>query len=502
MCSHLADLKNRLAEVNDIESAGALLNWDQCTLMPPGGATARGRQLSTLTRIAHDKFTDPAIGRLLEQLSGYEQTLPYDHDDAALLRVTRREYERQIKVPGKLVAELSAHQSSTYELWTKARPANDFKSLQGPLEKTLDLSRQLANCFPGYEHIADPLIDTADYGMKASSIRELFSKLREQLVPLVQKITAQPVAGDECLRQHFPEAEQLAFGEKIIRAFGYDFNRGRQDKSHHPFMTKFSLGDVRITTRVQENEFGDALFSTMHEAGHAIYEQGIRLELEATPLAGGTSSGVHESQSRLWENMVGRSRGFWQHFYPQLQAAFPTQFGKLPLDHFHRAINKVERTLIRTDSDELTYNLHVMIRFDLELQMLEGKLAIRDLPEAWHSRYQNDIGIRAPDDRDGCLQDVHWFGGIIGGVFQGYTLGNILGAQFYEAALRAKPCIPSEIETGRFEMLRGWLRDNIYQHGAKFTADEIVQRATGSPMSIDPYLRYLKAKYGDLYQIN
>jgi len=232
MCSHLADLKNRLAEVNDIESAGALLNWDQCTLMPPGGATARGRQLSTLTRIAHDKFTDPAIGRLLEQLSGYEQTLPYDHDDAALLRVTRREYERQIKVPGKLVAELSAHQSSTYELWTKARPANDFKSLQGPLEKTLDLSRQLANCFPGYEHIADPLIDTADYGMKASSIRELFSKLREQLVPLVQKITAQPVAGDECLRQHFPEAEQLAFGEKIIRAFGYDFNRGRQDKSH------------------------------------------------------------------------------------------------------------------------------------------------------------------------------------------------------------------------------------------------------------------------------
>lgn len=501
MNSAFAELKSRLAEVNDIGSAGAVLNWDQCTYMPPGGAVARGRQMATLSKIGHDKFTDPAIGKLLDQLTGYEKSLPHDSDDAALLRVTRREYEREVKVPGKLVAELSAHQSATYEAWTKARPANDFKSLQAPLEKMLDLSRQLANCFPGYEHIADPLIDYADYGMKASTIRAVFAKLREQLVPLVQQITSQPVADNSCLRQHFPEAAQLAFGEQVIRAFGYDFHRGRQDKTHHPFMTKFSLGDVRITTRVKENEFGDALFSTMHEAGHAMYEQGIRMDLEATPLASGTSAGVHESQSRLWENVVGRSRGFWKHFYPKLQAAFPAQLGKTSLDQFHRAINKVERSLIRTDSDEVTYNLHVMIRFDFELQMLEGKLAIKDLPEAWHARYKADLGVRAPDDRDGCLQDVHWYGGIIGGVFQGYTLGNILSAQFYDAALRAKPGIPSEIEAGKFDALLGWLRENVYQHGAKFTADELVQRATGNAMSIEPYLRYLKTKYGELYRL-
>ncbi len=502
MNSALDELKNRLAEVNDIYAAGAVLNWDQCTYMPPGGAEARGRQMATLSKIGHDRFTDPAIGKLLDQLAGYEKAQPYDSDDAALLRITRREYEREVKVPSKLVAELSEHQSATYELWTKARPANDFKSLRGPLEKTLDLSRQLANCFPGYEHIADPLIDYADFGMKASSIRALFAKLREQLVPIVQQITAQPAADNSCLRQNFPEAQQLAFGTEVIKQFGYDFNRGRQVKTHHPFMTKFSLGDVRITTRVKESQLGDALFSTLHEAGHAMYEQGIRMDLEATPLAGGTSAGVHESQSRLWENVVGRSRGFWKHFYPKLQSTFPAQFGKVPLDAFHRAINKVSRSLIRTDSDEVTYNLHVMLRFDFELQMLEGKLAIKDLPEAWHARYKADLGVRAPDDRDGCLQDVHWYGGIIGGVFQGYTLGNILGAQFYDAALRAKPGIPAEIETGKFDTLLGWLRENVYQHGSKFTADEIVQRATGTSMSIEPYLQYLKTKYGELYKLS
>jgi carboxypeptidase Taq len=501
MNTALAELKQRLREVNDLSSAAAVLNWDQCTYLPPGGGAARARQLATLGQIAHEKFTDPGIGKLLDQLAGYETSLPFDHDDAALLRVTRRQYEREVKVPSQLVAELSEHQSATYALWTKARPANDFKSLQPKLEKTLELSRRLADCFPGYEHIADPLIDYADYGMKASTIRALFAKLREHLVPIVTAIAAQPLADNSCLRQHFPEAQQLAFGAEVIQQFGYDFHRGRLDKTHHPFMTTFSLGDVRITTRVKENEFGDALFSTMHEAGHAMYEQGIRSDFEATPLASGTSSGVHESQSRLWENVVGRSRGFWKHFYPKLQAVFPAQLGAVPLDTFHRAINKVERSLIRTDADEVTYNLHVMLRFDFELQMLEGKLAIKDLPDAWHARYQADLGVRAPDDRDGCLQDVHWYGGIIGGVFQGYTLGNILSAQFYDAALKAQPQIPTEIEAGKFDTLLGWLRENVYQHGSKFTAAELVQRATGNAMSIEPYLRYLKTKYGELYTL-
>jgi len=369
------------------------------------------------------------------------------------------------------------------------------------LEKTLELSRRYADFFPGYEHIADPLIDRADYGMKAATVRAVFDDLRGRLVPIVRAITRRPPADDACLRQAAPVEKQLAFGLEVIRAFGYDFDRGRQDLTHHPFMTKFSLGDVRITTRVREDDFTDSLFSTLHESGHAMYEQGIALELEGSPLANGTSAGVHESQSRLWENLVGRSRGFWAHFYPRLQQFFPEQLRNIPLETFYRAINKVERSLIRTDADEVTYNLHVMLRFGLELDLLEGRLAIRDLPEAWRSRFQSDIGIAVPDDKDGVLQDVHWYADFIGGVFQGYTLGNILSAQFYEAAVKAHPSIPAEVGAGKFGTLHSWLRDNVYRHGAKFTASELAQRVTGQPMGTDAYLRYLWGKYQPLYQL-
>jgi carboxypeptidase Taq len=282
---------------------------------------------------------------------------------------------------------------------------------------------------------------------------------------------------------------------------GYDFSRGRIDKTHHPFMTKFSLGDVRITTRVKENDFSDCFFSVVHESGHAMYEQGIRRELEGTPMGGGTSAGVHESQSRTWENLVGRSREFWEHFYPQVQQVFPEQLGNTSLDTFYRAINKVERSLIRTDADEVTYNLHVMLRFEFELQLLEGKLAIRDLPEAWRERFKADIGITPPDDRDGVLQDVHWYGNFIGGVFQGYTLGNIMGAQFFDAAEKAHPEIRGEMRQGKFDTLRNWLTENIYQHGRKYTASELVARVTGGPIRIEPYINYLRTKYGELYQL-
>jgi carboxypeptidase Taq len=335
--------------------------------------------------------------------------------------------------------------------------------------------------------------------MKVSTIRPLFRDLRARLVPIVRAITSRPAADDACLKQFAPEADQLAFGLEVIRAYGYDFERGRQDKTHHPYMTKFSLGDIRITTRVRENDLTDALFSTLHECGHALYEQGIRPEFEGTPLANGTSSGVHESQSRLWENLVGRSLGFWRHFYPHMQATFPTQLGRVPLDKFHRAINKVERSLIRVDADEVTYNLHVMMRFELELDLLEGRLAVADLARVWRERFEADFGIPVPDDRNGVLQDVHWYSGAIGGAFQGYTLGNILSAQVYDAACAAHPAIPAEIEQGRFATLHGWLRTNVYQHGAKFTADELVRRATGRPMSLDPYLDYLWGKYQPLY---
>ncbi len=501
MKAKLQELKSRLMEIGDLNAAAALLYWDQSTYMSSGAAAARGRQQATLAGLAHEKLIDPAIGRLLDALQPYEQSLPYDDDEASLIRVARRKYERAVKVPPAFMAQFTAHSAASYEAWAKARPANDFKAVQPYLEKTLEMSRQLADYFPGYEHIADPLIDMSDYGMKAETIRALFADLRAQLVPIVQAITAQPPADDACVRQRFPEAEQLAFGLEAAKRFGYDLNRGRLDKTPHPFTINFSITDVRITTRVKENDLSEALFSTLHEAGHAMYEQGIALEYEGTPLAQGTSSGVHESQSRLWENIVGRSRGFWTHFYPKLQETFPEQLGAVPLDTFYRAINKVSPSLIRTDADEVTYNLHVMIRFDLELAMLEGKLSIADLPDAWQARYQSDLGVCAPDNRDGVLQDVHWYGGTIGGSFQGYTLGNILGAQFYDAALKARPQIPAEIEAGEFGALHGWLVDNIYRYGSKYTPTEIVERATGGPLRIEPYIQYLRTKYGELYRL-
>ncbi len=497
----LEELKDRWREVSDLQAASAVLSWDQSTYMPPGGAPARGRQGALLRRLAHERLTDPAIGHLLDDLRSYEEGLPCDHDDAALIRVARRHYERAVKVPAAFVAEFSKHRAESYQVWAAARPDNDFSRVQPYLEKTVELSRRFAQFHAPFEHIADPLIDGADYGMKVSILRPLFARLRAQLVPIVQAITAQPPADDSCLHRHFPEAAQSLFCLQVARQIGYDFNRGRLDKTHHPFTTGFGWGDVRITTRYNEHDLGDALFSTIHEAGHALYEQGGTPEFEGTPLEGGTSSGVHESQSRLWENVAGRSRAFWQFFYPQLQAAFPEQLGPVPLDAFYRAINKVAPSLIRVDADEVTYNLHVMIRFDLELELLEGKLAVRDLPEAWRARYEADLGVAPPDDRDGVLQDVHWYDGAVGGAFQGYTLGNILSALFHAAAVQAHPGIPGEIAQGQFGTLLGWLQQNIYRHGSKFTAAELVERVTGAPLRIEPYIGYLRAKYGELYRL-
>jgi carboxypeptidase Taq len=501
MPKQLDELKIRLMEIYDLQHINALLGWDEATYMPPGGAVARGRQSALIARLAQEKSIDPSIGRLLDELRPYEESLPYDSDDASLIRVTRREYERALKLPPLFIAEVYQHNSKTYNTWVTARPENNFKALEPLLERTLDLSRRMADFYPGYEHIADPLIDFVDYGMKATTLRTLFAQLRRELIPIVQTITSQPPADDSCLKLHYPHADQLAFGEEVIKQLGYDFKRGRQDLTYHPFMTSFSLGDVRITTLVDENDLSSALFSTIHESGHAMYEQGIRMELEGTPLGEGVSAGIHESQSRTWENLVGRSRGFWEFFYPKLRVRFPEQLKGVSSDKFYRAVNKVQRSLIRTEADEVTYNLHVMIRFDIELALLEGNLLVRDLPEYWHVRYNADMGMRAPDDRDGVMQDVHWFAGIIGGAFQGYTLGNIFGSQFYAQALKAHPEIPTEIAQGKFNTLHTWLVDNVYQHGNKFTANELIEKATGGPLTIEPYITYLKTKFGELYNL-
>ncbi len=497
----LEELKRRLLEIYDLNAAGSVLSWDEATFMPPDGAAARGRQTATLRRLAHERFIDPALGKLVDDLEPHAESLPPDTDDASLIRVVRRDFEKAVKVPADYVARANAHGSASYNAWTRARPANDFAAMIPYLEGTLELTREYAGFFAPYDHVADPLIDDADEGMTTALIRKLFAELRRELVPMVLAITEQRVTDDGCLRARFPEAEQLEFGLSVAKRFGYDLARGRLDKTHHPFCTKFAADDVRITTRVRENDLGDALFSTLHETGHALYEQGVDAALEGTPLGYGVSSGVHESQSRLWENVVARSRGFWAHHYPVLQDVFRTQLGGVTLDNFYRAINKVERSLIRTDADEVTYNLHIMLRFDLEVKLLEGRLRVKDLPEAWREAMQSDLGVVPPDDRDGCLQDVHWYAGSIGGGFQSYTIGNILSAQFFAAATSAQPDIANQIEKGEFGLLHSWLRDRIYRHGRKFTPNDLVERATGTPMRMAPYLAYLRGKYGELYQL-
>jgi carboxypeptidase Taq len=495
----LADLKARLREIADLGAVGAILSWDQATYMPRDGAEARSRQGALISRLAHERMTDVGLGRLLDRLAGYAEGLPDESDDARLIAVARRDFEKAIKVPVDLVERWSALGSASYEAWKRARPNDDFAAVRPYLEQQLDISREYAELFAPYRHIIDPLIDDRDEGLNRAVVQSLFAQLRRELLPIVEHVCNQPAADDACLHAEFPEAAQVDFSLAVARAFGYDLERGRLDKTPHPFCTKFSAGDVRITTRVRSNDLSDALFSTLHEAGHALYEQGVAPELAGTPLGRGTSMGVHESQSRLWENVVGRGLELWRHFYPALRTTFPSALADVPVETFHRAINKVERSLIRTDADEVTYNLHIILRFDLEVALLEGSLAVKDLPEAWRARYRSDLGVSPPDDRDGCLQDVHWFSGSIGGEFHSYTIGNVLSAQFYAAALRAHPQISEEIAAGEFGTLRAWLGENLYRHGRKFGADEIVRRATDEGMTIKPYIAYLREKYDALY---
>jgi carboxypeptidase Taq len=497
----LSELRRRLLEINDLSAAGALLRWDHATYMPKCGATARARQGAILRRLAHERSVAPELGKLLEELEPYVAGLPYDSNEASLLRVARRDFEKAIKVPSDYVARVSAFGAMAYDAWKRARPANDFATMVPFLERAIDLGREYAEFFAPYEHVADPLIDHADEGMTTASIRDLFTELRNELVPIVRAICNQPAAADGCLRGFFGEPAQLDFGLSVVKRMGYDFDRGRLDKTLHPFCTRLSVGDVRITTRVYESDVKQALFSTLHEAGHALYEQGVDPALEGNALGRGASVGVHESQSRLWENVVGRGRSFWQHFYPLLQSAFPDQLSKVPLETFYRAINRVERSLIRTDADEVTYNLHIMLRFGLELELLEGRLRAKDLSEAWRAGMQAYLGIAPTDDRDGCLQDIHWYVGSIGGGFQSYTIGNILSAQFYAAAVQAHSNIPREIARGEFSTLHAWLAEHLYQHGRKFKPNELVERTIGGKMSVGPYLAYLRAKYGELYQL-
>ncbi len=500
METKLKELKTILGEVNDLNAAAYLLEWDQQTYMPPEGANARGYQLATLSGISHDKFTSPEVGQLLEDVQPFVDQPDPDSDEARLVRVARREYDKAIRVPTELVAEFAQVTTVAHNVWQVARAENNFAKFQPHLEKIVELRRRYAALFAPYDHVYDPLLDDYEPGMKTADVKAIFDILRPKQVALIQAIADRPQVNDSFLHQHFEEQKQWDFGVEVITRFGYDWQRGRQDKSAHPFTTNFSIDDVRITTRFLPDYFPSAFFSTTHEAGHALYELGIDHALERTPLDGGASHAVHESQSRMWENLVGRSLPFWEHFYPRLQQVFPSQFSGVSLEAFYKGINKVEPSLIRTESDEATYNLHIMLRLELEIALMEGSLAVKDLPEAWNTRMQEYLGITPPNDAEGVLQDVHWSGGSIG-YFSTYALGNLVSLQLWQKINQDIPDLADQIRKGEFSGLLGWLRQNVHRHGKKFEPQELIERVTGSKLSPEPYLQYLQAKFGQIYQL-
>lgn len=494
----LNQLKTILNEVADINSASAVLGWDQQTYMPPGSAEGRGNQLATLGQIAHVKFTSDEVGNLLDELEPLAAQLDSDSNDARLIKVTRREYDKNTKVPTEWVAEFARVTTVGQQVWQEARVANDFAKFQPYLEKIIDLRRQYAAIFAPYDHVYDPLLDDFEPGMKTAEVKEIFGRLRPQQVELIKAISERPQVDDSFLRQSFDVQKQWDFGVEVITKIGYDWQRGRQDRSAHPFTTNFGIDDVRITTKFLPDFVSSAIFSTVHETGHALYEQGVDHALARTPLAGGASLGLHESQSRLWENLVGRSYPFWQHFYPRLQEFFPAQLDNVSLDTFYKGINKVKPSLIRIEADEATYNLHIMLRLELEIALIEGSLQVKDLPQAWNARMQEYLGVTPPNNKDGVLQDIHWSGGMVG-YFSTYALGNLISAQLWERIHQDIPDLEDQIRRGEFSSLLGWLRSKIHRHGAKYEPQELMQRVTGSKIDPAPYMRYLTDKFSKVY---
>ena len=497
---HLKQLKERLIEIHNLNAAAALLGWDQQTYMPPGGAGHRAAQLATLSRISHEMFTAEETGRLLEAAEAEGSDLDYDSDDASLLRVARHDYDLATRVPTDLVAEITHVTTLAFEEWAKARANSDYQAFRPWLEQIVDLNRRKAEHLGYEDRIYDALLDQYEPGMKTAQVQAVFDELKAGQMPLIHAIAGQVDRVDNAiLRRDYDEEKQHEFGLEVARRLGYDFQRGRLDRAVHPFTTGFGSNDVRITTRYDRNWLPGSLFGTIHETGHALYEQGSADSISGTPLEGGTSLGIHESQSRLWENLVGRSRGFWEFFLPRLKEYFPEALADVDLDTFYRAINRAQPSLIRVEADEVTYNMHVIIRFEMENDLLEGKLSVADAPDAWNARYEEYLGVTPPDDAQGILQDVHWAGGMIG-YFPTYTLGNVLSVQFFEKAVADRPEIPEQISRGEFGDLLSWLQENIYRHGRKYMPAELIERVTGETLSAKPYLAYLRRKYGEIYR--
>ncbi len=487
-------LRTLIGEVMDLRHAADLIEWDERVCMPPGGQTVHGEMSAALRRLGHEKFTSAQVGDALEAARAAVAGLDQDSTDARMVAVVGRDYARATRVPADFVAEHAAAVSAAQHTWADARAASSFSSFAPHLEKIVELKRRYVAFFPPAEHPYDVLLDDYEPGMKTADVRRLLGALRERQVPIIKAIAGRPAPDAGFLSVSYAEGDIRRFAEDVGSAFGFDWTRGRQDKSVHPFATGIGASDVRITTRWVEGQPLALLFVTMHEAGHAMYEQGVAGEHQRTLLEGGASLGVHESQSRLWENMVGRSRAFWTHFFPKLQSACRPQLGSVSADAFYAAINRVQPTLIRVEADEATYNLHIMLRVELELALIEGSLRVADLPDAWNARMQEYLGLTPPDHARGVLQDIHWAAGLFG-YFATYTIGNVIAAQIWARFGALNPSRDADIARGDFSALLAWLRAELHQHGRKFEPQELVQRITGSPVDPEPYLKYLETKY-------
>jgi carboxypeptidase Taq len=495
-------LAAHLAQVHNLTITYRILSWDQQVNMPPAGSVARANQIATVWRLRHELFASDTTARLLEEAAREMEGAPFDSDEASLIRVARREYDAAVKQSSDFVARVAQAKILATMIWAEARANNDFKGFQPALEELIDLKIEEAQEIGYRAHPYDALLEQVEPGMTTAEVKEIFDGHRPHLTALIAAIGKQAnKVSDAPLHQHFEIEKQREFVLSISKAFGFDYNRGRLDVSVHPFQIQFSRDDVRLTTRYHEDFLNPALFGTFHETGHGLHAQGFGASIEGTYLSDldAGSGAIAESQSRLWENVVGRSRGFWKWAYPRLKDTFPARFAKVDVEAFYRAVNTVRPQFIRVEADEATYNLHIILRFELELELLTGKLKVADLPAAWNARFEQFFGIAPPTDKEGVLQDIHWSQGAFG-YFPSYALGNLLSAQFFNKAVQDAPSIPEEITRGKFDTLLNWATTNLYQHGRKFTVDELVRRVTGKAIEWQPYVAYLEAKFNEIYR--
>lgn len=490
--SALSALRERLGEVYDLRAALALLEWDEEVNMPPKGAPARGRQRATVSALLHRLFTSVETGRLLDAA---EAALGLEEDDVFLLRETRYDFERVRKLPESFVQRFAEEQSRAYQAWTKARAESSFEGFRPPLETLIELAREKAE-YLGYSGSPyNALLEEFERGMTAEQLTPLFTELAQRQSALIERVGSQEDHEEDAwLAQTWNEEAQWALSLRVLEDMGYDFEAGRQDKAVHPFTTNFGIHDVRVTTRVSPCHLFSCLSSAMHEGGHALYEQGFREEDERTPLAEAPSLGLHESQSRLWENMIGRSAAFCAYSLPLLRQFFPGQLDGVHERQVYRAINRVRPSLIRVEADECTYNLHIILRFEIETALLEGRLQAREIPDLWNAKMKQYLGQEPPNDALGCLQDIHWSHGAFG-YFPAYALGNLYAAQLFEQTLQDLPALWQDVQEGNFRPLLGWLRATIHRAGRRKTAPQLVESITGRPPEAGPFLRYLQKKY-------